>query len=159
MCSQPCQKLMCSQPCQKPMFTQPCQKLMCTQPCKSCVYSRVRNRCLHSSVKNWCVHIHPFIHPWRYSPFRTLASLISRLHSSLLAALLLHPLIPRSCRASLWTTSAHLILGLTTGLAVRKFPFKTLFGILCSSILTICPAHPSLLKLMSSTMFGSLYRL
>jgi hypothetical protein len=45
--------------------------------------------------------IHPTIHLWRYSPFRALASLISRLHSSLFAALLLHPLIPSSCSASL----------------------------------------------------------
>ena len=57
-------------------------------------------------------------HVWRYSPFRTLASLIRRLHSSLFSALLLHPLIPGSCNASLWTTSAHLILGLPTGLVV-----------------------------------------
>jgi hypothetical protein len=41
--------------------------------------------------------IHPSIHLWHYNPFRALASLISRLHSSLFAALLLHPLIPSSC--------------------------------------------------------------
>ena len=58
------------------------------------------------------------IHIWRYNPFRALASLIRRLHSSLFSALLLHPLIPSSCNASLWTTSAHLVLGLPTGLAV-----------------------------------------
>ena len=97
------------------------------------------------------------IHPWCYSPFLALASLIRHLHSSLFAALLLHPLIPSSCRASLWTTSAHLVLGLPTGLVIWKFSFKTLFGILCSSILIIYPAHPSLLNLMSSTMFGSLF--
>ena len=57
-------------------------------------------------------------HIWRYSPFRALASLIRRLHSSLFSALLLHPLIPSSCNASLWTTSAHLLLGLPTGLVV-----------------------------------------
>jgi hypothetical protein len=43
----------------------------------------------------------PSIHQWFYSPFRALASLIRRLHSSLFAALLLHPLIPTSCSASL----------------------------------------------------------
>ena len=58
------------------------------------------------------------IHPWRYSPFRDLASLIIRLHSSLFAALLLHPLIPSSYRASLWTTFVHLVLGLPTGLSI-----------------------------------------
>ena len=42
------------------------------------------------------------IHARRYSPFRTLASLIRHLHSSLFAALLLHPLIPRSCRPSMY---------------------------------------------------------
>ena len=51
------------------------------------------------------LRFHPF-HIWRYSPFRALASLIRRLHSSLFSALLLHPLIPSSCNASLWTTSA-----------------------------------------------------
>jgi hypothetical protein len=43
----------------------------------------------------------PSIHLWRYSPFWALASLRRRLHSSLLAALLLHPLVPNSCSASL----------------------------------------------------------
>ena len=101
----------------------------------------------------------PSIHVWCYSPFRALASLIRRLHSSLFATLLLHPLIPSSCRASLWTTPTHLALGFPTGLVIWKFLFKTLFGILCSSILIICPAHSSLLNLMPSMMFGSLYRL
>jgi len=103
--------------------------------------------------------IYPSIHLWRYSPFRALASLIRRLHLSLFAALLLHPLVPSSCSASLWTTSAHLVLGLTTGLVVWKFPFRTFFGILSSYILIMWPAHSSLLILMSSTMFGSLYKL
>ena len=67
------------------------------------------------------------IHLLRYSPFRALASLIRRLHSSLFAALLIHPLVPSSCSASLWTTSAHLVLGLPTGLMVWKFPFRTFF--------------------------------
>ena len=70
---------------------------------------------------------HTSIHIWRYSPFRALASLITRLHSSLCSALLLHSLIPSSCNASLWTTSAHLVLGLPTGLVMQKFPFKTFF--------------------------------
>ena len=103
-------------------------------------------------------HIHPSIHIWRYSPFRALASLKAWLHSSLFSALLLQPLIPSSCNASLWTTSAHLVLGLPTGLVLWKAPFKTFFGILSSSILIIWPAHPSLLIFISSTMFRSLYR-
>ena len=106
---------------------------------------------------------HPSIHLWRYSSFWALASLIRCLHrclhSSLFAALLLYPLIPSSCSTSLWTTSAHLVLGLPTGLVVWKFPFRTFFGILSSSILIIWPAHSSLLISMSSTMFGSLYKL
>jgi hypothetical protein len=64
--------------------------------------------------------IHPSIHLWRYSPFRALVSLIRCLHLSLFAALLLHPLIPSSCSASLWTTSAHLVLGLPTGIVLRS---------------------------------------
>ena len=104
------------------------------------------------------VSIHPSIHIWRYSPFRALASLKACLHSSLFSALLLQPLIPSSCNASLWTTSAHLVLGLPAGLVLWKAPFKTFFGILSSSILIIWPAHPSLLIFISSTMFRSLYR-
>jgi hypothetical protein len=46
-------------------------------------------------------------------------------------------LIPSSCNASLCTTSAHLVLGLPTGFVLWKVPFKTLFGILSSSILII----------------------
>jgi len=88
------------------------------------------------------------IHMWRYSPFRALTSLIRRLHSSLFSAVLLQPLIPSSYNASLWTTSAHLVIGLPTGLVVLKFPFKTFFAILSSSILTMCPAHPNLLILI-----------
>ena len=90
--------------------------------------------------------IHPSIHLWRYSPFRALASLIRRFHSSLFATLLLHPLIPSSCSASLWTTSAHLVLGLPTGLVVWKFLFRTFFGILSFFIRIIWPAHSSLLS-------------
>jgi len=55
---------------------------------------------------------------WCYSPFRASASLMRRLHSSLFSALFLNPRIHSSCNASLWTTSAHLILGLPTGLVV-----------------------------------------
>ena len=97
-------------------------------------------------------------HIWRYSPFRALASLTIRLHSSLFSALLLHPLIPSSRNTSLWTTPAHLVLGRPTGLVVWKFPFKTFFGILSSSILIMWPAHSNIPILMSSTMFGSLYK-
>ena len=100
------------------------------------------------------------IHLWRYSTFRALASLIRRLHSSLFVALLLHPLIPSSCSAFLWTTSAHLVLGLPTGLWYGSFRLELFFfGILSSSILIIWPAHSFLLILMSSTIFGSLYKL
>ena len=74
------------------------------------------------------------IHIWPYSPFRALASPIRRLNSSLFSSLLLHPLIPRSCNASLWNTSAHLLLGLSTGVVVWKFQFKTFFGILSYSV-------------------------
>jgi len=81
---------------------------------------------------------------WRYSPFRALASLTRRLQSSLFVALL-HPLDPSSCSASLWTTSAHLFLGLPAGLVVWKFPFGTFYGIRSSSILIMWPAHSSLL--------------
>ena len=76
--------------------------------------------------------IHPSIHIWCYSPFRALASLIRRLYSSLFSVLLFHPFIPTSCSASLWTTSAHLVLGLSIGLLVWKFPFQTFFLILSS---------------------------
>jgi len=112
---------------------------------------------IFTTITVWSIH--PSIHIRRYSPFRALASLIRRLYSSLFSTLLLHPLIPRSCDASLWTTSAHQFLGLPTGLVVQKFPFKTFFGILSSSILIMWPSNPNLLILMSFTMFGSLYKL
>ena len=69
--------------------------------------------------------IHPSIHMWNYRPFLALASPIRRLHSSLFSALLLHPLIPSSCNASLWTTSAHLVLGLPTGLVAYSCNWET----------------------------------
>jgi hypothetical protein len=42
---------------------------------------------------------------------------------------------------------------------VWKFAFRTFLGIFYSSIFIIWPAHSSLLILMSSTMFSSLYKL
>ena len=96
----------------------------------------------------------PSIHRWRYSPFRALASLIRRLNSSLFSALL-HPLIPSSCNASLWTTFPHLVLGLPTGLWYGSFRSKPFFGIFSSSIRIIWPAHSNFLNFMSSTMFSS----
>jgi hypothetical protein len=42
---------------------------------------------------------------------------------------------------------------------VWKFLFRIFFGILSSFILIIWPAHYSLLILISSTMFSSLYKL
>ena len=101
---------------------------------------------------------YPSIRIWRYSPFRALASLITRLHSSLFLALF-HPLTPSSCNASIWTTSAHQDLGPPTGLVVYKFPFRTFFEIPSSPILITTPAHPNLLILMSFAMFGSLYKM
>ena len=62
-----------------------------------------------------------------------------------LSSISLNHIRPSSSWSSHWSRS-------------RKFPFKTFFGILCSSILIICLAHSNLLKLMSYTMFGSLYR-
>lgn len=89
--------------------------------------------------------IHPSIHLWRYSPFRDLASLKRRLHSSQSSARLLQPCIPRICDVSLLMTFSHLVYGFPTGLLIRNFPLRTFSGILSSSILTILPAHPSLL--------------
>ena len=126
-----------------------------------CLYvGRFENSRVFSSNWKWRdSSMHPSIHLWRYSPFRALASLTRRLHSSLFVAVLLHPLVPSRCSASLWTTSAYLVLGLPTGLVVWKFPFRTFFGILSSSIHIIWPAHSILLILTSSTIFGSLYKL
>jgi hypothetical protein len=47
-----------------------------------------------------CIGI-PSIHLWCCSPFRALAFLTRRLHSSLFVAVLLHPLVPSSCSTSL----------------------------------------------------------
>ena len=54
--------------------------------------------------------IHPSILLCRYSPFWSLASLRTRLHSSLSSARLLHPLL-RISDASLRMTSLQLVLG------------------------------------------------
>ena len=74
----------------------------------------------HVLREMFCTNIgvlfHPSIHIWRYSPFRALVSIIRRLHSFLPPALLFHSLMPSSCNASIWTTTAHLVLGLPTGL-------------------------------------------
>ena len=91
----------------------------------------------------------PSIHPWRYSPFRDLASRRRRLHSSPSLARLLQPCIPRICDVSLLMTFSHLVYGFPTGLVIRNFPLRTFSGILSSSILTILLAHPSLLILIS----------
>ena len=86
--------------------------------------------CITIGFREYSLEIHPSIHVWRYSPFRALASLKRRLQSSLFSVLLLHPLNPSSCDASLWTTSTHLVLRLPAGLVAWTFPFKTFFGIL-----------------------------
>ena len=54
-----------------------------------------------------------------------MASLIRRFYSSLFSVLLLHPLIPSSCNSSLWTTCAHLVLGLPAGLLAYSFNWET----------------------------------
>ena len=100
-------------------------------------------------------YINPNIHIWRYSPFRALTSLIRRLHSSTFSVLLLHPLIPSSSGPH--PSICFLVFQLA--LWWRSFRLKTIFRILSSSILTMWPAHPNHLILISSTMFGSLYRL
>jgi len=88
------------------------------------VFEDQNNNFVHKSVPLPKCHkvlplvtfLSPSIHIWRYSPFRALTSIIRHLHSSLFSAVLLHPLIPISRNASLWTTSAHLVLGLPAGL-------------------------------------------
>jgi hypothetical protein len=70
------------------------------------------------------IHRHPqpfssSIHPsMALQPLPGLGLPRKRLHSPVSSALLLHPIIPSSCTASLWTTSAHLFLGLPTGILV-----------------------------------------
>ena len=109
----------------------------------------------YSNVMLWVIRIHPSMAlqplPGLGLPHKT-PQFISIRSSSPPST------YPSSCSASLWTTSAHPVLGLPTGLVVWKFPFRTFFEILSSSILITWPAHSSLLILMSSTMFGSSYR-
>jgi len=100
------------------------------------------------------------IHLLHYSPFWALASLRRWcLHASLFSVRHLHPRNPRICDVFLRTTFAHLVLGYPTDLLLWNFPLRIFWGILSSSSLTICPAHPSLLILISSTIFRSLYKL
>jgi len=87
------------------------------------------------------MYVHPSIHLWRYSPFRALASLLRRLYASLFAALLLHPFMHSNCRASLRTTSVHLVLGLPTGY-VCMYAYMYIRGIgfyRSFHLLFICP--------------------
>ena len=92
--------------------------------------------------------IPPTIHLWRYSPFRALVSLKTRLHSFLSSARLLHFRIPTICDVSLRTTFSHPLLGLPTGPVLQNFPLRNFSASLSSSINTIWPANNSLLILL-----------
>jgi len=99
------------------------------------------------------------LHLWHYSLFWALDFLRRCLFTSLSSACLFHPHIPRICDVSLQVMSSHLVLGFSTGLVLLSFRSRTFFRILSSSILIICPTHLSLLILISSTIFRSLYKL
>ena len=116
-----------------------------------------KHSCLSNNANNNVRKLVTSIHVRRYSPFHALASLKNCLRSSLFSVLLLHPRIPSICSASLWTTSAHLVLGLPTGLVLWNFPFKKLFLGGGGSFPFIWPTHNSFLILIFSTTFRSLY--
>jgi hypothetical protein len=60
------------------------------------------------------------------------------------------------CKAFLWTTSAHLLLGSPTDHLLLEFPIQNSFRILCSSILTVWPSHPSLLKMFCCFSYNNI---
>ena len=104
------------------------------------------------------MYIHPSIHGARASsgswPFSQDASI--HLYSQLLSSILLSPAVvvhPSEPHPPIYFLVSSLVLW------YGSFRLEPFFGILSSSILIIGPAHSSLLILMSSTMFGSLYKL
>jgi len=65
----------------------------------------------------------------RYSPFWTLETLKKSLHSSLPPSRLLHPRIPRTCKASFWSECSHLFLGFPTDLVLRNLDCTRIYVI------------------------------
>ena len=101
-------------------------------------------------------NIQPSIHIWHYSPFRVLASLIRRLHSSPFSALLLlspavvmHPSGP-------YPPICFLVFPLVL---CRSFRLKLFFWNPFFFHAYYVTCHPNLLIVMSSTMSGSLHKL
>ena len=116
-----------------------------------CVYSVVT--CSGSSGtyllhKVGSVCSHSFIHSigmcrmWRF-----LALLRIFFHSSLLCTCCCQP-SPRTILPSSLTSSCHLFLSLLLRLVVPKFVYKTLLGIIFSSILCTCPNQRNLFSLI-----------
>ena len=82
--------------------------------------------------------------PWRYNPFRILASLMMLFHSCLSLAFVLN-LLTFILRKSSSTSSNHLSLGLPILLLPPALPLKSFLSILFSSILITCPSQEILL--------------
>ena len=122
---------------------------------RHCTPNRERwlNRKLHSICREKTQKTSS-IHLWPYSPFWAPASLRRCLYSSCL-----HLHIP----TDLWCDPPDDVLPSCSWFShwscIMKFPIRNLFAIFSCSILTIWPSHPSLLILISSTIFRSSYKL
>ena len=135
--------------------------------------------------KDWCLVAHNTIYSIRYSDVSDKhVTCTITIHPSMA----LHPLpglglphktppfisicsssppssYPQQNSASLWTTSAHLVLGLPTGLVIWKFPFRTFFGIFSSYhynpdlLITKYPQNIHYCHLISQWQFISCHKL
>ena len=110
-------------------------------------------RCLHSIAFPYTfIHSIGMCRMWRF-----LAVLRSFFHSSLVCTFSCHPSPPTILPSSL-TSSYHLFLGLPLNLAVPKFIYNTLLGILLSFILCTSPNQRNLFTLVNIKYSTSLHK-
>ena len=146
-----------------------CGKLAQNAVCMWASWNLVRTlwrmrKCMCNCLCSFTMFVHSFIHSFILSFIHSigmcriwwfLAVLKSFFHSSLLCTLYCHPSRPTILPSSL-TSSCHLFLGLPLNLVVPKFIYNTIFRILFSSILCMCPNQHNLFSLMVSIIVSFL---
>ena len=101
-----------------------------------------------------CIYICTFYGTWKLITTFTNACNLSLSWASSIKSIPLHPTSWRS----ILILSAHLRLGLSSGLFPSGFPTRTLYMRIISTMRAACPAHPSLLDLITWTIFAEEYR-